>query len=237
MAMTQQRPRRKRGSLSSDEIIAAALSLLDREGEAALTFARLGEVLESAPTAVYRHFASRNDIIRALADELDARSLDGYQPTDDWRVDLEELAWRAWRTATAHPAAAAISMNVMTNGLNELRAVDACLRALRAAGLDGREAVVQYQVYANLVLGAAAAQGTRLATPTERRTHEGWIQVYANLDPETFPHAEALKTELRVIDYEVVFATMIAMYLDRLELVAAGLRPAVVEPTATVPTA
>lgn len=227
--MTQQRARRKRGSLSADEIVAAALSLLDDEGESALTFARLGEVLESAPTAVYRHFASRDDLIAAIADQLDALSLAGYEPTDDWRFDLDDLAWRAWRTASAHPAAASVSLHVTTNGVNELRAVDACLRALAAAGLTGRDAVVQYQVFANLVLGAASAQGARLATLDGRRTPEGWLQVYTYIDPGVFPHAEGLQAELRLVDYEVVFATLIGMYLDGLELVAAGQRPAIID--------
>jgi AcrR family transcriptional regulator len=220
--MAEQRSRRKRGSLSAEQIVAAAMSILDQEGESALTFSRLGEELQSAPTAVYRHFASREDLITAIADHLDGVSLDGYVPTDDWRTDLDDLAWRAWRTASAHPAAAAISLNLITNGMNELRAVDAVLRALHHAGLSGLEAVVQYQVYATMVLGAAAANGGRLAALAGKRASGGWVQVYAPVDPADYPYAEALKSELRVVDYEVVFATQIEMYLEALALVAAG---------------
>ncbi len=220
--MAEQRSRRKRGSLSAEQIVAAVVNILDREGESALTFARLGEELQSAPTAVYRHFASREELITAIAEYLDGVSLAGYVPTDDWRTDLEDLAWRAWRTAVAHPAAAAISLNIITNGMNELRAVDALLRALHHAGLSGLEAVVQYQVFANLVLGAAAAHGGRLAALDGKRAAGGWVQVYAPVDSADYPYAEALKSELRLVDYEVVFATQIEMYLDALALVASG---------------
>lgn len=220
--MAEQRSRRKRGSLSSEQIVSAALSILDHEGESALTFSRLGEELQSAPTAVYRHFASREDLITAIADHLDGVSLAGYVPTDDWRTDLDDLAWRAWRTAVAHPAAAAVSLNLITNGMNELRAVDAVLRALHHAGLSGLEAVVQYQVYATMVLGAAAAHGGRLAALDGKRAAGGWVQVYAPLDPTEYPYAEALKSELRLVDYEVVFATQIEMYLEALALVASS---------------
>lgn len=212
------RVRRKRGSLTPDEIVAAAMALLDREGEGALTFSMLGKELAASPTAVYRHYASRAEVVAALADHLDELSLEGYEPTDDWRVDLEDLAWRAWRTALAHPAAAAIAMGVITNGVHELRAVDAVLRALDRAGLTGREAVLQYQVYANLVLGAAQGHAARVSSLGEARGQAGWVQVYTPTDPRQYPHAEAVKGELRLVDYEEVFGKMIQMYLDALSL-------------------
>lgn len=216
------RARRKRGSISQEEIVAAALRLMDREGEPALTFARLGEELKASPTAVYRHFGSRYDVIRALADHLDGLSIDGYVPTDDWRLDLEDLAWRAWRTANAHPAAAAISLSLVTNGMNELRAVEWVLRAIHKAGLRGRTAVIQYQVYANFVLGAASAQGARLSSPAAREVEEGWVQVYAPKDPAQFPFAEAAKSELAMVNYEEVFAKQLEMYLDALAMLSAA---------------
>ncbi|MEV4686187.1 TetR/AcrR family transcriptional regulator [Microbacterium sp. LWH3-1.2] len=215
------RVRRKRGSLSRDEIVAAALRLMDGEGEPALTFARLGEELKASPTAVYRHFLSRQDLLRALADHLDGISIEGYTPTDDWRIDLQDLAWRAWRTANEHPAAAAISLSLVSNGTNELRAVEWVLRAIHRAGLTGRQAVVQYQVYSNLVLGSAGAHGARLSAPDAREVDEGWIQVYAPKDPSQFPHAEAVKAELASVTYEEVFAKQLEMYLDALAIMGA----------------
>ena len=212
------RPRRKRGSISQEEIVTAALRLIDAEGEPALTFSRLGDELKASPTAVYRHFASRYEVIRALADHLDGISIDGYVPTDDWRVDLRDLAWRAWRTALAHPAAAAQSLSIVTNGVNELRAVEWVLRAIHAAGFRGRAAVIQYQVYSNFVLGAASTLGARLSSPDGTGIEAGWIQVYAPKDPTQFPHAEAAKAELALVNYEEVFAKQVDMYLDALAL-------------------
>lgn len=213
--------RRKRGSLSRDEIVAAALRLMDAEGESALTFARLGEELQSSPTAVYRHFTSRNELLEALGDHLDGISLEGYEPTDDWRADLTDLAWRAWRTAAAHPAAAALTFTLVANGTNELRAVEWILRALSVAGLRGRRAVIQYQAYATMVLGAAASYGARLANSGSREVADGWIQVYAPTDPSLYPHAEAAKADLAFINYEEVFEVQLEMYLTALDLAVA----------------
>lgn len=215
------RVRRKRGSLNREEIVAAALRLMDAEGDSALTFARLGDELRSSPTAVYRHFTSRSELLEAVGDHLDGISLEGYEPSDDWRADLSDLAWRAWRTASSHPAAAALTFTLVANGVNELRAVEWILRALAVAGLRGRRAVIQYQAYATMVLGAAASYGARIANGGSREVADGWIQVYAPTDPSLYPYAEAAKADLAFINYEEVFAVQLEMYLDALELAVA----------------
>ncbi|MFF2486127.1 TetR/AcrR family transcriptional regulator [Microbacterium sp. NPDC058062] len=219
--MDKSRSRRKRGSLSPEEIVAAAMSLLDSEGESALTFTRLGEELSASPTAFYRHFGSRAELVSEIADRLDALSLAGFEPTDDWRADLTELAWRAWRVALEHPAAAALSLGIITNGVEELRAVEAVLRALHVAGLRGRVAVVYYQAYANLVLSAAQSQAARLAAADNAGGPLRLVQAYSPADPNQFPFADSVRNELRRVDYEEVFATQLKMYVDALELVIA----------------
>ena len=201
------RVRRKRGSITQDEIVTAALRLTDREGESALTFARLGHELKASPTAVYRHFANRNEILRALANHLDGISIDGYVPTDDWRRDLEDLGWRAWRTAITHPAAAAISLSLVSNGANELRAVEWVLRAIHCAGVSGRDAVVQYQVYTNLVLGSAGAQCCRRRGVLRRMDPglraEGSVAVPARRSGEGRTHLGDLRGSVRQADADV----------------------------------
>lgn len=215
--MTQAQARRKRGSLSTTEIVMAALKVLDEHGPTALTFIRLGEELQASPTAVYRHYSSRQDLVIALAEHLDFLSLENYSTTGDWRRDLTDLAWRAWDVATKHPAAASMAMGLTTNGINELSAVEAVLRAISQAGLRGRQAVIHYQVYANLVLGAASDQGTRLSEGLYGQP-EAVYQMYSPSDPSQWPISEALKDDLRVIDYVEVFTKQVEMYLDALEL-------------------
>jgi hypothetical protein len=90
------------------------------------------------------------------------------------------------------------------------------LRAIHMSGLRGRDAVVHYQVYSNLVLGAAAAQAARLASSDGGSTQQGWIQVYSLIEPTRFPYAEAVKSELRLIDYEELFGRQVTMFLDTL---------------------
>jgi AcrR family transcriptional regulator len=49
--------------LSRDSILAAALALLEREPHAPLTIVRLAAEVDAVPAALYRHFASLDDIL------------------------------------------------------------------------------------------------------------------------------------------------------------------------------
>ena len=62
------------GKTSPDAIRAAAINLLEREGEAALTLRRLAGELGLAPNALYRYFPSREVLVAAVADDV-ARQL------------------------------------------------------------------------------------------------------------------------------------------------------------------
>jgi AcrR family transcriptional regulator len=210
------RRRLARGTLSRQGIVEAALALLDEEGPDALTFARLGSALDASTTAVYRHFTSRDEIVVALAEELDRLSLDGYEPHEDWRDSLRDLAWRAWRTASEHPAAASTAMHLTTRGIHELRAVDAILEAIHQAGLRGEEAGMNYAVYADLVLSVCSQHATRLVSMAAEG-EEGWVQVYHPTDPTAYPYAAQAVAYLSAIDHTEVFRRQIELVISDLE--------------------
>ncbi|WP_088288281.1 TetR/AcrR family transcriptional regulator [Kineosporia sp. A_224] len=210
------RRRLARGSLSRQVIVEAALGLLDEEGPDALTFARLGSALDASTTAVYRHFTSRDEIVVALAEELDRLSLHGYEAHEDWRESLRDLAWRAWRTASEHPAAASTAMHRTTRGIHELRAVDAVLEALHRAGLRGEDAGTSYAVYAHLVLAVCSQHATRLVSMSAEGV-EGWVQVYHPTDPTAYPYAARAAAYLSAIDHTEVFRRQVELVITDLE--------------------
>jgi len=221
MTQSESRPKRlRRNTLTKARIIEATLAILDTAGRDALTFTRLGAQLGASSTAVYRYFASRDDILIAIADELDRQSLDGYTPSEDWRESLLDLAIRAWTTAEQHPAAAVNSLFILTGGMNELRAVDAVLEALDKAGHHGRAAVLYYQAFANLVLAMSAANASRLLMDTTGSATT--IQEYHPADPRLYPYVEAVKSDLRKIDQREVFSNQVAFMI---EAIGRGLLP------------
>ncbi len=90
-------------------ILAESLRLLDEDGIDGFSLPRLGRALGADQTAVYRHFASKDDIVLALADRLIEEAMTGFEPQECWVDTLIEMALRLRRTYLAHPAAASIS--------------------------------------------------------------------------------------------------------------------------------
>lgn len=211
------RHRLERGTLTRAAIVDAALRIMGDRGE--LTYSLLGRELGASPTAMYRHFAGRDDILDAVGDELNRISLDGYEPSESWEDSLRDLADRAWVTYSRHPAAAAATYFRVTNSPNELRAVNAILEALHTAGLSDESAVLHYHMYATMVLALSADHAAKLAA-AEGGDESGWEQVYRPVNPEDFPHYWNVRELLRSRDDYGVFRRQVEILLDAIRRAA-----------------
>jgi AcrR family transcriptional regulator len=92
-----------RDALSREQIIRAAVEVLDAEGLEGLNMRRLGRHLGCAPTAVYWHVHSKDDLVVLAADEL-------------WdeigRPDPDAVGWRAAATIMARDLYAMITRHL-----------------------------------------------------------------------------------------------------------------------------
>src|SRR5690348_17723428 len=112
--------RLRRGSLTPEAIVAESLRLLDTEGADGFSLPKLGRALGADPTAVYRHFASKDDLVLAIADRLIEEAMDGLPAHDCWVETLVDIIRRQRRTYLAHPAAASLSSFRTTGGPAEI---------------------------------------------------------------------------------------------------------------------
>ena len=71
--------------LSRDVIVDAYLRLVEAEDNDSVSLRRLGSELGVDPTAVYRHFRDKDDILTAAADRLLAEVTDGLELSGGWR--------------------------------------------------------------------------------------------------------------------------------------------------------
>ena len=88
-----------RGSLTRELLVRESLRLLDTNGVAGFSLPKLGRALGADPTAIYRHFASKDDLILAIAEAMIEEGLGGLEPSDCWVETLSEIARRARRTS------------------------------------------------------------------------------------------------------------------------------------------
>ena len=98
------RMRTRRGELSRERVLAAALDLLERDGDGALSMRRLAAELGSAPMSLYRHVANKADLV----DGVIALALSDLTTEGPEGGDLESriIAWMHGLRAelNTHPA-------------------------------------------------------------------------------------------------------------------------------------
>jgi AcrR family transcriptional regulator len=189
----QIRRRPRADGLSLDRIMAAALGLLDREGLDALTMRRLADELSTTHTSLYRHIASRHELLVELVDHV----LGGMRPPPreaDWRVQAEWAAREFRRVLLEHPALVPLLTAGQLLGPNAMRGRDRGVRSLLAAGAGGELAVHAYLLVAHYVIGTALLDtGGAARTGTERAAMTRLFKALpADAYPTVLAHAELL---------------------------------------------
>ncbi|MDJ1134238.1 TetR/AcrR family transcriptional regulator [Streptomyces iconiensis] len=132
-----------------------ALDLLDRSGLDALTMRQLAEAMEVRAGALYRYFATKQDLLTAMAE----RMMDGVADAaaepcgGDWSERLTALA-RAMRTALlARRDGARVFAGTHSTGENILGFADTVVGVMRAAGFPDDDAARALYTVANFTVG------------------------------------------------------------------------------------
>lgn len=195
--------RRPRNSLNQQVIVEAAFTIVDRDGLDALTFQALGSALSAHPTAIYRHFRNKDDLLLALVDELHARAQHERAPaSDDWSADLREGASRLHEIYLRHPRLARLVAARTARRPHEFRAVEHILSCLRRAGFDERTAARYYRTFSDFVLAHSSLDAALAALDPEARDADltAWHTHYRRLPADDYPNIAASAPHLPAVD-------------------------------------
>jgi AcrR family transcriptional regulator len=209
----------RRGSLTKEIIVTESLRLLDEGGTDGFSLPKLGRALGADQTAVYRHFASKDDLVLAIADRLIEEAMNGLEPRECWVDTLTEMCRRLRRTYLAHPAAASMSAYRTTQGPAEIRTVDIIIGSILAAGFEGAEAARMYRAIGDFALAWAGGEAQFLALDKRAQQHDraAWTQVYLSVSRDDYPSIWQVRTELPEVRDDDIFESILGV-------VMAGLR-------------
>ena len=204
-----------RGSLTRELLVRESLRLLDKDGVAGFSLPKLGRALGADPTAIYRHFASKDDLVLAIAEAMIEEGLRDLEPFECWMETLREIAHRARRGCLEHPAAASLVTYRTTQGPAEMRSVDIILGALHQAGFTGKEAALVYRAFGDFALYWAGGEGTFLALDkaAQQKDRDAWTRAYLTADRAVYPSIWRVREELPVITDDEIFETVLSLVL------------------------
>jgi len=209
--------------LSRESIVEAGMLIAARPGTSAVTVRDLGRQLGVDPTAIYRHFRNKEELMSALLERLismvAARA--AVDPLD-WKAALTELSENLMATYLEYPAVAAEAAILPSGGPAELDGIEFILSCFTRAGLEGHELIEYYQLFSShmLALGSIIAQ-TEIAQSQSSRDSNAVERAYV---PETVgatqsghPTTAAHREQLLALDDFSVYRTGIRMILDSAE--------------------
>ncbi|MCF2528478.1 TetR/AcrR family transcriptional regulator [Yinghuangia soli] len=222
------RTKRVGRQLTPDQIVEASLRIAARGSADAFTIRRLGDELGSDPTAIYRHFRDKDELMLTVADRMHGEVLDNVPDGLDWRDRLRALAAAAHAAAVKYPIVASSTASRTTRRVNEFRIVELILGALAEAGLDGADAALYYRVVGDSMLAYTGQYAAYLLVePGVRASDEAsWSGEYRLADTARFPHITRLGDELPAITHEAIYEARFEALIIAIEHLAAERRAA-----------
>lgn len=146
-----QPPRRDRG-LSQDEIVRAAIAVADAEGADAVSMRRIARELNAGAMSLYWHVKSKNDLVRAMLDGVEA-DIEVPESTGDWRADLRAYA-SSMRELLLRHVWVMDFIGTPPLGPNQAMNLERLLRILDGLGLDIATAIWTGMTVATYVMGS-----------------------------------------------------------------------------------
>jgi AcrR family transcriptional regulator len=144
-----------RDTLTREQIVNAAIDLLDRDGLEGLNMRALGQRLGSAATAVYWHVGSKDNLIALAADQVWSEIARPDPAAAGWRAAAAAMATDLYAMLTRHPWLVQAFGSQVLYGPGKARHDDHGLAIYEAAGFTGVQADQAAVTVLTFVLGHA----------------------------------------------------------------------------------
>lgn len=208
------KPEGQRHFLSREIILEAAFRIVDADDAKQLTMSRLGRELDADPSAVYRHFRSKDELLLAMADVMLEESMNSYVDGDAPLENLRRMCWTLRRSYLRRPALARAVASRFTGGASEATSVRHLVQNLAELGYDQEAAILRARALAELTLGHILMTADVLALPTKAQTFVlEMSRSYYILPREPHRAGPADVRAAHLADGEAVFDVMLETHL------------------------
>jgi AcrR family transcriptional regulator len=174
-----------RAPLTRDRIVQAALEIADESGAEAVTMRRVAEELGFEAMSLYRHVASKDDLLDGM---LDVVLAEWEAPADerDWAPAVRASALSVHAALRRHPWAARLLMSGSHVRPARLDYMDRLLGALRRGGFDADTTYYVYHLLDGHIFGFSLWE---IAYTSAETTDEELVARFiASVPWDDYPH-------------------------------------------------
>lgn len=163
------------------------MEMIATEGLERFSLRALAKRLGVDPSALYRHYADLDDLLREVGDLSLAPVTKRIPVSDDPRADVRRLLIKLRQTLLAS-GVAMLTAAGPTRHNNELAITEFLLEAFDRIGLVPRDAVVAYHAFIEYTVGSAALDAPLAGSKDDRaKVYKRWRDDYLALDAEQYP--------------------------------------------------
>jgi AcrR family transcriptional regulator len=207
--------KKPRTVLSRELILATALETVDSEQVRELTMSRLGKALGADPSAVYRHFRSKDELLLAMADAMLAEVATSFRSVRDPIRNLRAMAWALREGYLRRPGLAQEVAARFTGGASEAKLVMEMVGSIEGLGFTRHQAIKRTRGYAEMILGHVIMTADVLSLTSAQQAFDLQMATTYYSAPYTpaaeLPRDEQLAATRR--DSDAVFTTMVDTFL------------------------
>ncbi|MET9659941.1 TetR/AcrR family transcriptional regulator [Streptomyces sp. NPDC006510] len=209
--------------LTAGRITRAGIAIADAEGLEALSMRRVATELGASTMALYRHVASKDELVALMVEAALTGTPLPDTPPRDWRHGLERAAHRDWELYHRHPWI--LSKVLVTTRTHSSRALAADSESTFAAfdglGLEPADAFRYMFMFASYVQGVALTyvsdvEAERQARHADRRTANATDDARSSLyEPDAYPRlGPAMQAGADPWDLDTLFVSGLTGVLD-----------------------
>jgi AcrR family transcriptional regulator len=144
--------------LTRTAVIDAAAELVAESGYDALSMRTLGERCGVSAMTLYRHVATKEDLLGALADRILGEITLPAPSCGTWQEEIAAVFRSIHQALVAHPELAEIAARQHLNGRNAYEGAEIVLAALRRAGISGEPAASAFAALTSFTIGFTQRQ-------------------------------------------------------------------------------
>lgn len=165
--------RRRRNSITRQEIVDAARLICERDGVAGLTVRSVADAMGASPMSLYNHVGTMDELLDALLDDVMGELRVADAPGETWQEELERFALALADHLDRHRWAVLPLMSRPDPGERTTAVGEIPLAAALRGGLSASVAVTAFAGILALVYGRAAFLAAAELPGAQRSTDIG----------------------------------------------------------------
>ncbi len=185
--------------LTRDDVLSAALALVDQHGHEALSMRKLGTALGVEAMSLYHHFPNKDAILDGIVERVFSEMRMPEHLPEEWMALAEEMFVAFRRVVAEHPNTIALLARRPLNTGGSADFVEAPLAVLSRSGLAPERVGKLYQSLVAYAFGHAFVASDRPVAPADSPVRT---------DAERYVAAQAAGPSVSVYDEETFRETL-----------------------------